>query len=480
MLTSKTRSGLVLGSFALLLGCGGETPQGIGSQCAVAPTSLSDPAVVKAMSDLRGHHALDGVWLNGSAASVAEIDVTFGDVRPESTPGNPCGGKLLVDATATVKTRDGLVNASGSVFTFDHQGAPRIAVPLPELPEAFAHPDERFGRWNQQDYLYPQTTPAPTTPVLYVVDTTNGLRADIVSNGKVVATWSSYVLDLPKSAPKPYAVPAELVPACARAADVMGAEHTQFASAADARDATIGTWVRCRSYSRAEHDGIQISPDGTWRLITWANGAFTARPGLGREGVLGDPIDTSIMNGPGSYQVNLNGAAEFFAGHTWEDRLIMSDWAAPPENQTAVYVRSDRTVAPAANHFDVGQRAGMDACATAETGTTELAAGGALDATLAGDWVVCSGDPLEGYTRARFGANGRITLLDDAGNEMANRTFETFQPNGAAYSILSFGEDKGQGDQWTITFSQRPLKMRAVTESGHAVTRSLSLSALPR
>jgi hypothetical protein len=244
-----------------------------------------------------------------------------------------------------------------------------------------------------------------------------------------------------------------------------------------------GTWVRCRGWASPKHDGIQISPDGTWRYVEWENAAFTASPGLRRDGALGEPIDTSSMNGPGFYQVNLEGQSAFIGTHVWGDRLIVSEWDAPPDVGIGVYVRTDRAVLPAANTFAAGDRAGTAACATPEAGRLDPALGAELGAALAGDWVVCSGDPLEGYARVHFGAQGEVALFDGAGNPLAKRAYEAFQPftmpsSSPRRTVLSFGEDLGRSEEWSILLSQRPLKMWVGTESGHAMPRELMLSAL--
>lgn len=124
-------------------GCGSTHPTdatGSPSQCASPPVSPSDPDAATLLAALPGHHDVDGRWLNGSAAAVLTIDaMDFGERLPGS--GTGCGASLLLAATVSVKTRDDVVDAKSSVLRFDVPWSATIEVPLPALPEAYAHPD---------------------------------------------------------------------------------------------------------------------------------------------------------------------------------------------------------------------------------------------------------------------------------------------------------------------------------------------------
>jgi hypothetical protein len=70
----------------------------------------------------------------------------------------------------------------------------------------------------------------------------------------------------------------------------------------------VGTWLGCTQTSvfGTEEVGIQVSSSGRWAKLT-ENGAGRLTPlsGWGNEGSW-DVVDTSTMNGPGVFQVNLH------------------------------------------------------------------------------------------------------------------------------------------------------------------------------
>jgi hypothetical protein len=69
----------------------------------------------------------------------------------------------------------------------------------------------------------------------------------------------------------------------------------------------VGVWLLCRTPSvfGTNEQGLEISPDGSWfKLALDSAGLLVARRGWGNEGTWA-AVDTSAMNGPGTYQLNL-------------------------------------------------------------------------------------------------------------------------------------------------------------------------------
>jgi hypothetical protein len=71
--------------------------------------------------------------------------------------------------------------------------------------------------------------------------------------------------------------------------------------------AVVGVWLLCRTPSvfGTSEQGLDVSPDGTWfKLAQGSAGVLVADRGWGNEGTWA-VVDTSAMNGPGNYQLNL-------------------------------------------------------------------------------------------------------------------------------------------------------------------------------
>src|SRR5882724_849824 len=188
---SKTKvRALFIPLAVLVVGCASPIDPAT-SQCASPPSSKDEQGPAAVLAVANGHHIIDGTWLNGRTASVATIDLSVGDKLADSTTG--CGGTLRLDATATVKTRDGLIDARGTVLKFDQPYVAHLDVPLPDLSEAFAHPDASLGSlpaaWPLQRF---------TAPTLVLTITADGLRADVVvDEERVVGRWTTDVFQIP-------------------------------------------------------------------------------------------------------------------------------------------------------------------------------------------------------------------------------------------------------------------------------------------
>ena len=81
-----------------------------------------------------------------------------------------------------------------------------------------------------------------------------------------------------------------------------------IASADALRAALLGLWYKCNSTPAAfgsSAAGIEFASDGSWYFLTSDNGTLVRENGLGEAGMY-DIIDTSLENGPGHFQLNLN------------------------------------------------------------------------------------------------------------------------------------------------------------------------------
>jgi hypothetical protein len=69
----------------------------------------------------------------------------------------------------------------------------------------------------------------------------------------------------------------------------------------------VGAWQQCSDSSvfGTSEAGLVIDADGRWSKLALVEGQLTALHGWGNEGSW-ETIDTSIMNGPGVYQLNLS------------------------------------------------------------------------------------------------------------------------------------------------------------------------------
>jgi hypothetical protein len=83
-----------------------------------------------------------------------------------------------------------------------------------------------------------------------------------------------------------------------------------IASADALRARLIGLWYDCKSSMGPESfgsaaAGIEFTSDGSWYFLSSGNGTLVRETGFGQAGTY-DIIDTSLANGPGHFQLNLN------------------------------------------------------------------------------------------------------------------------------------------------------------------------------
>ena len=447
------------------------------SQCAMAPEP-TDPNVTGVIAYATGRHNIEGTWQNGLQGSVLTIDVApSGTSRTEGETGS-CGS-LVVDAAIHLATREGVLSVDSTTLRFNGVSA-GLVVPV-TLPDAYLHPDPKLPPLPVQGSMFLIPT---ATATLNVFLQTDSLEAYVFGpDGAALGKWSSMPSDVPFRRMPAYAVPSALAADCAPAATFTAAadQYTPFANADAAVAAATGTWIRCRAFGGPEHAALQISPDRTWRHAEWRDGQLVVHGGMQHDGAIDHVTDTSGANGPGFFQIDLTGLWTGHAVYAWGDLLIVSDNTVPPDLGADVYVRTNRPVAAATNPFADGERGGSAACAVAEEGTLDPDVGAALDSTLAGDWTLCSGESLEGFTRLRFDGQGGIALLDDQGNVIEARDYtavdvESMSPSTPRDRALTFPK---LGTDWRMALSRRPLKLLVDTDSSPSTARTMVLSAVP-
>ena len=481
---------------ALGVGCGTEAAGPASSSCQSPPTSASDTQVLRVLDSARGHHDLEGTWLNGLQASVLSVDFdsAAGPPLPQSTTG--CGGTLFIQATLRVKTRDGVLDGGATVLRLKEPNGGTLRIPLPDLEDSYARPDPGQVFSSPGMTIAPLASPEDATPTLVVMLTNGNLAADlVVDRTRVVGRWDRNVFGVPARGNPPYVVPGALAQECAPAAayTALATNYTPFATGADALASIHGTWIRCRAAGGQPHAGLQIADDGSWRTLVWQDGELVARGGFQREGFLEDPIDTHAkgFNGVGYFQINLRGPGVWMPAHLWGDVLLVTADAAPPDldEHTSVYVRSTREVAAAPNPFASGQRAGAPACAIPESGTIDPEVDD-LDHVLVGAWTLCSGEMLEGFTGLRFDGAGQVTLLNGDGSELATKSYRTVRPTTmpvllpvllprATNLLFPAVDATGAADDWSIILSDRPLKLWISVEGPYTLRRTTVFSARP-
>jgi hypothetical protein len=481
----------VVGSGVGSAGFDGNNGGQAGLGCAPASGSLDDPAIKAVLDATRGHHTLGGTWQNGRQGTVMSLDVTIASMH--FTPGG-CGD-LMIDATATVATKDGVLSATGpAVVGIVWDSSPKVLVELslPALPDAFAHPAADAD----MPWFVSAETPndfggRETETRLTVTLSAAGAIANMFPPGtrSPVGVWSTNRLAIPARRAPAYVVPTELAADCAAAATLTNdpVELTPFPTEAAAKAAMTGTWIRCRAFGGLAHAGLQISADGSWRHLTWDGGALVTGGGLGHEGTLGEARGSTNAQGlPGGSFLVPTGGAFYGEAYLAQNRLFIGYSWGPP-GQPEVYVLTERAVKTGpVNLYAKGARGGQGACAVADLGSFAPKLGGPIEAALVGEWTVCDGDPIEGYARVRFDGHGAATFLDEMGRVVMTTPYELFadlkgmpQLPPPPYAALNFTNTSPVVDiGWDIYMSERPLKL-LVGDTLGLTSIPLILSALP-
>ena len=104
-----------------------------------------------------------------------------------------------------------------------------------------------------------------------------------------------------------------------------GSPRDSFASEQQLREQLVGQWLSCNSprwETRVQnHVGFEFTTDGKWFvLLRDKSGAIVRGQGFDYEGTF-QILDTSMMNGPGRYQVNMkyNGGGTSIASPIFSD-----------------------------------------------------------------------------------------------------------------------------------------------------------------
>jgi hypothetical protein len=79
------------------------------------------------------------------------------------------------------------------------------------------------------------------------------------------------------------------------------------ATADELRQDLLGVWYDCKKPGTfaPDSDGIEFTSDGHYYHLTLKQGVLVRETGFGQAGTY-DIVDTSSMNGPGHFQLNLN------------------------------------------------------------------------------------------------------------------------------------------------------------------------------
>jgi hypothetical protein len=423
---------------------------------------------------------LPGLWLTTGTGTQLSVEVS--DLVDAGTVA--CGAVLHVDVNVTVRTADGVIEATSGVLA-KHPGGRVLHVPLPDLAE-----DHR-GRVNWGTYpefpngLFGSDPVNTDTPVLEVAfDYQDDPFAAVIHEGRVLGAWARNRWDLPSGPPVDYTPPPELTTACDGAERFLPAQsgsvqYTSYPSADAAKAGIAGAWARCRDDAPSNHVGIQILPDGSWRRLALENGELVARSGFEEEGTLRLTERTPMNDHPG-FEVSLapfgrhpDSELASYSGDSflaWDQALVIPSsadgWPGAVYLPTTLRVRS-----PVAEFAD-GERAGETACAHGEQ---DMLPGIESAATLTGDYVLCSGALNSGVTRIHFDET-EVDLLDADGGLIGRYSHTLDAMNGPPDETPRLRLMLRRGDerrQWSIVVSRSPMKIR-ITEGTTAV-----FSAMP-
>jgi hypothetical protein len=280
--------------------------------------------------------------------------------------------------------------AAASFGTHDHEAAPVRTVQL-TADKAPVTPPTTAARTAEP------TTPAAGTP----------------TEGSAPATKA------PLSTPA--APSSDRSPGDPRAACATSVGGYRPATEAELRTAVTGAWLLCQppSVFGTGEAGMEIGSDGRWsKLVPKSNGVLERTQGWGNEGAW-ESVDTSLMNGPGSFQLNLRVDGDqgtVIALPTFGDGSqasavtklelvtegVVADYVPVPAGATIVPAPAGPPPVPA------------DRCDTRTDPTFSPATQAELDAAIVGDWLLCGDTSVFGTRDAglRITAGGRWNKLE--------------------------------------------------------------------
>ena len=266
-------------------------------------------------------------------------------------------------------------------------------------------------------------------------------------------------------------LPADEAAACATTEDGIAPTPTTEAYV----DLLVGIWALCDAASAfgGDEKGLEIGVDGHWwKLQRDASGGLARVEGWGNEGSW-ETIDTSAMNGPGAYQLNLaiDGSGTYitqpvFATNVPKMRLTNYSMVAD-------YVRTDATTNPTGKEEAQSYPSDNEACAAVENGIEPTPTERRFVELFVGIWSLCNTPSVFGSDDAglEIAADGHwwkladdlaggLTRAEGWGNEGTWAVLDTSVMNGPGHYQLNLAID-GSG---TVTsqpvFATTPPKMR--------------------
>jgi hypothetical protein len=197
---------------------------------------------------------------------------------------------------------------------------------------------------------------------------------------------------------------------------VTPADPVILASLSQAKDLLIGTWVRCDGESLFAGQigadiGLEVVPDGRFfRLYRGAGDTLIRAEGLEQEGRW-TVLDSTAINGPGSYQVNLR----LLGSGT---RIIQPTFLSSPSTLSALGMEIHAVHQRWAGAAPIpGRSEGIgDGTCGQPTNPVVLSSAAQVKQLLVGTWILCNGrsvagGTIDGEAGLEIKGNGQFTLL---------------------------------------------------------------------
>lgn len=256
------------------------------------------------------------------------------------------------------------------------------------------------------------------------------------------------------------AEPSASVQVAAQCPDPVG--KVDLASVAQTESLLVGTWIQCEGeplpLPPGDNVGIQFDADGTYYRVYEVDGSLVRTAGLLEQGTW-RVIDTTDMNGPGSYQLNLT----TLGSGTW---MSFPEFFGTPTQllhvgESAAFV--PWTGAPPTDGVPPGIGEGPCGLPTDPVDLTSVAQ---VEQLLVNTWVRCGDDSalgpvLPGEVGLEMAADGRFYRLYDDGQGGLIRASGDGQEG--TWTILDTTDANGPG------WYQLNLAQRQGTAVGHVV-----------
>jgi hypothetical protein len=253
-----------------------------------------------------------------------------------------------------------------------------------------------------------------------------------------------------RSSPTPWAQPP---PECLNSESTPSG-RTAFSDAGEALSAVVGRWAVCQTQD-PQLTGVEIFPNGTWNTIQ-GTGALRFGAGFEQQGTAS--VDASDYGFPGDFWLRLTEAHGFWYPIATDIQFSASGAGFGGLDFNHL-VRLEREVSPPLPPtFDVNERGGSAACASAEAGIEQPFASteAELQASLAGDWIGCSG-----YLRQlRFDGRGSVEFSETESHAADTESYQIVEALGTA-ATLRVGTAT-----WRVVRSTQPVKLWVRREGG--------------